>query len=58
MTCFNTPAGKKVLRAMEEEFDGVEIRQDSPHDTYYRLGQRDVVVYIKQMLKHARKNDE
>ena len=54
---FTSPAGKKVLEALEEEFDGVDLRQSTPHDTYYKLGQRDVVVYIKQMLDLAKRNE-
>ena len=55
---FSTPAGKEVLEALTEEFDGDELRQNNPHDTYYRLGQRDVVKYIEQMLRISKRNED
>jgi hypothetical protein len=55
---FKTPGGKEVLKALEDEFDAMDIRDDNPHNTYYKLGQRDVVVYIKQMLEAAENIDE
>ena len=55
---FNTRDGEKVLEALEAEFDRDELRGGEPHSTYFNLGQRDVVVYIKQMLKYSERNNE
>ena len=45
----NTPAGKKLLDLMEETFCNQSLRRDSPYDTYYALGQRDVVQYLREL---------
>lgn len=55
---FGGGEGKAILEALEEGFDHDEIKSSDPHETYYRLGQRDVVVYIKQMIKASEKNDD
>lgn len=49
---FNTDDGKKVLAALENEFDRDNLlAPGDPYSTHYNLGRRDVVVYIRQMLK-------
>lgn len=49
---FNTEDGKKVLAALEDAFDRDSIiTPGDPYYTHYNLGRRDVVVYIRQMLK-------
>ena len=49
---FTSPDGKKVLEALEDEFDKDEIFQaGEPDTTTYNLGSRDVVVYIRQMIR-------
>jgi len=49
---FTSPDGKKVLEWLEEEFDMDEIfTAGEPDTTVYNLGKRDVVVYIRQMIR-------
>lgn len=55
---FDSSAGKKVLEYLNAEFNQDELRASTPHDTYYRLGQRDVVVYINQMIKYSGATNE
>lgn len=55
---FGSPEGQRVLKELEQEFDGDELRGVAPHDTYFKIGQRDVVVYIKQMIRYSERNDE
>lgn len=48
---FNTPEGKQVLAALEEEFEGRPLAVcDNPNLTFHRLGGRDLLVFIKQMV--------
>jgi len=55
---FNTPLGKQVLDAMSNEFDIGEMRGKSVEDTYFNLGRRDAVVYIKQMITYSERENE
>lgn len=49
---FTSPDGKKVLEWLEEEFDADEIfTAGEPDTTSYNLGKRDVIVYIRQMIR-------
>lgn len=49
---FTSPDGKKVLQWLEEEFDSDEIfKAGEPDTTSYNLGKRDVIVYIRQMIR-------
>lgn len=49
-----TADGEKLLKFLEEEFDHEQIfTPGDPHHTAYRLGQRDVVVYLKQMKRYG-----
>lgn len=49
---FTSPDGKKVLEWLEEEFDSDEIfAAGEPDTTSYNLGKRDVIVYIRQMIR-------
>lgn len=49
---FTSPDGKKVLEWLEEEFDSDEIfKAGEPDTTSYNLGKRDVIVYIRQMIR-------
>ena len=49
---FTSPIGEKVLRYLEDEFDADEIFQAGvPDGTAYNLGRRDVIVYIRQMIR-------
>lgn len=55
---FRSSQGKQVLEALEKEFDHENIKSGDPHETYYRLGQRDVVVYIRQLIEHSEKQND
>jgi len=49
---FSTPEGKEVLKFLNDEFNGTELFvMGDPHATSYRLGQRDVYVYLEQAVK-------
>jgi hypothetical protein len=49
---FTSPVGAKVLEYLEDEFDQEEIFQAGvPDGTAYNLGRRDVIVYIRQMIR-------
>ncbi|MGI9889075.1 hypothetical protein [Vibrio chagasii] len=52
---FESEDGKAVLEALEEEFNRDELRGQTPQDTYFNLGRRDVLVYIKQMIRYSNK---
>lgn len=43
---FGTDAGKKVLEQLRRDFLQGEIRAGTTQDTYYNLGQHDLVKYI------------
>ncbi len=48
-TFMRSEAGTEIIRVLEEEFyDGTLLGRDS-HETYYNLGRRDVVSYLKQI---------
>lgn len=47
----STESGQKLLMLLLEEFDGDDLRGGTVEDTYYRLGQRDVVVYMIRLLE-------
>jgi len=44
-------AGQELIRVLEEEFYDGELVGKDPHQTYYNLGRRDVVSYLKQLAK-------
>lgn len=48
---FLTADGEQVMKILEDAFDGDTIFNVDPHKTAYNLGHRDVVMYIKQMIK-------
>lgn len=48
---FETPTGKVVLAHLEAEFNPVQLFDSNPHQTSYNTGRRDVVEYIKQMMR-------
>ena len=49
---FTSPVGVKVLGYLEDEFDLDEIFQAGvPDQTAYNCGRRDVIVYIRQMMR-------
>ena len=44
-------AGRAIIEILDEEFHDGELRGTDTHQTYYKLGQRDVVSYLKQLAK-------
>ena len=49
---FKTPEGERALKALEDEFiTGNLTDLDNPNVTYWKLGGRDVVVYIRQLIE-------
>ena len=49
---FNTADGERFLKVLEDEFDRDNIfTPDDPYSTSYNCGRRDVVVYIKQLMR-------
>lgn len=55
-TVFGTEQGQKVLEILEDEFDGQDLRGGDPYETYYNLGARDVVTYIRQLVNHHKES--
>lgn len=55
---FSSPEGEEVLKILEQEFDHRDPRGVDIQDTYYRLGQRDVMVYIRQHLNNIRREQD
>lgn len=51
-TLFTSPVGVKVLEALEEEFNPDSLIGVSDADTNYKVGRRDVVIYIRQMIRY------
>lgn len=52
------PAGKALMKALEEEFYDGEIADPSnTNQTFYNLGRRDVVVYLKQLQKFSEREE-
>lgn len=47
-----SPDGAKCFEDLIEAFDHDEIKGDDPYETYYKLGQRDVIVYLKQLIRY------
>lgn len=48
---FATESGKVVLEDLKKSFCGECYTKGDPYDSIYRLGQRDVVLKIAQMLR-------
>lgn len=48
--CFDTPAGRETLNFMLAEFDRTDLRGDTTEETYYNLGARDLVIYLRQLV--------
>jgi hypothetical protein len=49
---FTSPVGVKVLEALEEEFNPDTLIGASNAETNYKVGARDVVIYIRQMMRY------
>ena len=50
---FDTASGKEALQLLRDMFDLDDCRGETTEDTYYKLGQRDVVKYIEALLRRA-----
>lgn len=46
---FSTEAGQKLEKLLIETFEDKSLKSEDPHETYYRLGQRDVVQYLREL---------
>ncbi len=42
-------AGQEIIRVLEEEFYDADLLGGDPYETYHKIGQRDVVLYLKQI---------
>ena len=49
---FTSPVGVKVLQALEEEFNPDVLIGETDAETNYKVGGRDVVIYIRQMMRY------
>ena len=49
---FTSPLGVKVLEALEEEFNPDVLLGKTDAETNYKVGGRDVVIYIRQMIRY------
>lgn len=45
----NTPEGKNLFELLEDAFENRALKASDPHDTYYNLGQRDLVQYLREL---------
>ncbi len=54
----NNPVGKNLMTILEEEFCKQDLRGATVEDTYYNLGGRDVVEYLKTLQRiHEREQN-
>lgn len=49
---FNSEDGKKVLAVLEAEAEPEVLFDENPHKTAYNCGRRDLLIYIKQLLRY------
>lgn len=56
---FASEVGKSVLEILTKEFhpDDLFVPTD-PQTTAYKLGRRDVIIYINQMLRYGNENQK
>lgn len=47
----NSELGNRFIKALEENFYDGSMIGDDPYMTYFKLGQRDVVDYLKQLQR-------
>lgn len=49
---FNNAEGQAVLRDLEDEFENVQLADiNNVNATYFKLGGRDLLQYIKQLIQ-------
>jgi hypothetical protein len=49
--------GKALFSLMEQVFENRSLKGTDTHDTYYRLGQRDVVLYLRELRDYQQDED-
>ena len=49
---FTSPVGVKVLQHLEDEFNPDVLIGETDAKTNYNVGSRDVVIYIRQMIRY------
>ncbi len=49
---FTSPAGKLVLKDLEDEFNPDVLLGKSDSETNYNVGKRDVYIYITQLIRY------
>ena len=55
---FSTPEGEAALQILTDEFDGDSVMvPGQPDTTHYNLGRRDVVVFIRQLIRFYKKGN-
>jgi hypothetical protein len=47
----NSELGKKFIAALEESFYEGDMVGETPYDTYFNLGRRDVVEFLKSLQR-------
>ena len=47
-----TPDGQRLFEVLESEFNHDNILSETPDKTAYKLGQRDVWVYLNQLARY------
>jgi len=52
----NSPIGSKVINLLELEFPSGKGKD--PYDTYYKLGGREVIEYLKSLQRISEKEDQ
>ena len=50
---FTSPVGVEILEALEEEFNPDVLLGKTDAETNYNVGKRDVVIYIRQMIRYT-----
>jgi hypothetical protein len=50
---FSTPDGKKVLEDLIEEFDLDILVSTDPHETYRKIGRREVIKHIQFRMRNT-----
>ena len=48
-----TPDGKALLDLLTDVFENRPLKGADPYDTYYNLGQRDVVQYLRELAEYT-----
>lgn len=51
-TVFTSPIGAKILENLDDEFNPDVLFGKDDAETNYNVGRRDVVIYIRQMIRY------